>query len=68
MTVFVGREMANFPAPQKPDPKISQRALNPDMFPKKGPQRLLTRANSTLMLGSFSPETNGGQPFLSGRK
>jgi len=36
MTVFVGQEMVNFPAPQKPDPKISQRALNPDMFPKKG--------------------------------
>ena len=26
MTVFVGQEMVNFPAPQKPDPKISQRA------------------------------------------
>ena len=39
------------------------------MFPKKGLNaslRLLTRANSTLMLGSFSPKTNGGKPFLSG--
>ena len=29
MTVFVGPEAVNFPAPQKPDPQISQRALNP---------------------------------------
>ena len=36
MTVFVGPEMVNFPAPPKPDPKISQRALSPDMFPNKG--------------------------------
>ena len=36
MTVFVGQEIVNFPAPQKPDPQISQRAFNPDMFPKKG--------------------------------
>jgi len=35
-TVFVGQEMVYFPAPQKSDPKISQRALNLEMFLRKG--------------------------------
>ena len=46
MTLFVGQEMVTFPAPQKPDPKISQRALNLEMLCKKGLQRLLTRVSN----------------------
>ena len=64
---FCGAGNGQFSCPTKTRPKISQPALNPDTFPKKRPQRLLTRANSTLILGSFSPETSGGQPLLSGR-
>ena len=36
MTLFVGQKMVTFPAPQRPDPKISQRALNP---PQLAPTR-----------------------------
>ena len=52
MTVFVGQEMIIFSAPQRPGPKISQRALNPELFPEKWPQPVLPRVNATLMLGS----------------
>ena len=47
MTVFVGQEMFSFSAPQRPDPKISQRALNPELFPEKWLQPALPRVNAT---------------------
>ena len=48
----MGQEMITFSAPQRPGPKISQRALNPELFPEKRPQPVLPRVNATLMLGS----------------
>ena len=33
---FCEQESVNLPAPQKPEPKISQRTLTPGMFTKKG--------------------------------
>ena len=47
----MGQEMITFSAPQRPDPKISQRALNLELFPEKRPQPVLPRVNATLMLG-----------------
>ena len=35
MTLFVGQKMVTFPAPQGPDPKISQRSLNPQLAPTR---------------------------------
>ena len=35
MTLFVGQKMVTFPAPQRPDLKISQRALNPQLAPTR---------------------------------
>ena len=35
MTLFVGQKMVTFPAPQRPDPKISQRTLNPQLAPTR---------------------------------
>ena len=34
MTLFVGQKIVTFPAPQRPDPKISQRGLNLQLFPE----------------------------------
>ena len=31
MTLFVGQKKVTLPAPQRPGPKISQRALNPQL-------------------------------------
>ena len=48
----VGQEMIIFSAPQGPGPKISQRALNRQLFPEYRPQPVLPRVNATFMLGS----------------
>ena len=57
MTVFLGRGNGQtISCPRK---------TGPQDITKKGLQRLLTRVNLTLMLGSFGTETNGDQPYIS---
>ena len=50
MTVFAGQEMVNFPAPQKPDPKISPHGIHTVLrnMPEKGFNAELVKMKDTV--------------------